>query len=106
MQQYIQIGNIDVLKRILIEILKDLPGIHQLKGKSVSHIVKKVNEYNQHLQVQITKSRKEMQISRRTDNTEMQLQLINLREKNNAFLLVNYILLRDKELFATILNEV
>ena len=48
MQQYIQIGSIDVIKRILIEILKDLPGIHQLKVKSVSHIVKKVNEYNNH----------------------------------------------------------
>ena len=106
MQQYVQIGNIDVLKRILIEILKDIPGIHQLKGKSVNHLVKKINEYNQHLQEQITKSRKEMQISRRTDSTEMLLHVINLREKSNAFLLVNYILLRDKEVFATILDEV
>ena len=60
MQQYIQINNLDALKRILLEILKDVPDIYQLKGKPITQLVEEINIYNQKLQEQINKSQKEI----------------------------------------------
>ena len=105
MMQLVEMQHINVLKQTLIETLKDVPGIYQLQEKSLTRIVGKVDEYTRKIIGDIKKLRKEVMVSRSTDNRAMLARLIGLIKQKNTFILTLHTLLRDKYLYENIFDE-
>ncbi len=106
MLQSIKIGNREVIKEIFKNLLLDVPGLFDMKENTVDELVNTINLHIEHLKTQISKLLKEMHISKSSDKHTQFNELARLKKKENEyFLLANYTILLDEELFQEILDH-
>ena len=105
MLNLVKLESVEVLKGVLIETIKDVPGIHKLEKRSIDAIVEKIDEHTQNLFENINKLKEEIRLSRRTDSSEMMAELLRKIKQKNTFILALNTILRDKYQYVDILNE-
>ncbi len=105
MMQLAEVKNIDVLRGVLIETLKDVPEILEIKDRTIDGIVEKTKEHTEQLMERIIKFKREIRVSKRIDNSSMLARLLRLIKQKNTLMLALHTIVRDKYLYVNILDE-
>ena len=107
MLQTVKTDNRKAIKKIFKNMLLDVPGLFDMKKSTVDELVNTINLYLEHLKNQISKLLKEMNISKSSDKSTQFTELGGLRRKRDLyFLLANYTVILDEELFQEILDRI
>ena len=106
MLQTVKIDNREEIKKIFTNLLLDVPGLFDMKESAVDELIDTINSYILHLETKVSKLLKEMNISKKSDKRTQFNELARLKKKKNEyFLLANYTIILDEELFQEILDH-